>query len=294
MANVNTNVSRFWTYQADFHVSRVEDCESENSMAILKKLLRVLLADGWTIGRDPQMETPYYKSISKYYRRGRRGDLEMKASAMGRGLEVEFFQNVANVDNSNGGEYCFDRLKKMPYLLRLRTQFELRRLTEKAISLGLVNTTSELPHGAFGQLVHHRKSTARFHPTMYTDDQARMSYGNGTDADGRQLVEGDWRCAYDYTGRLVRGQVFYNINNMWWLIPNDSEMFNMGSFEMFQYDPAKHPRKRVRNPVSNMKDSFVRLMTKKRFREAAGVAEAIEKMGHTVKVNAQIELSAAN
>ena len=287
--------STFHIYDSWFHVTR--DCTepgldtlSDVSMKMLKRFLAPMLRTGWTIGRDPRMQT-HYKCISKWYRRGRRGQLEMIAHAGGRCLEVEFFQNVANVDNPNGGEYCFEKLKKMPYLLRLRAQFELSRLREQALAIGLVDRTDHDPSGAFGRMVHRRKSWVRSHPNMYQGNYEAQS-SNNIDGDGQILTDGAWRCMYDHRGRLAQGQVYYNANNMWWLIPNDSDLHNVSGGCLFAFGPAKHPRRRPRDPVASMRRALARCIDREDWKRAEQLTRGLRIAGCKVSIEAAVKTEA--
>jgi hypothetical protein len=282
------NVSRFSIYDSSIHVWRVEDADSNKSLDVLKRLLQTLRRNGWSIWRDPHIEENY-KCLGKYHRRGRRGDLEMLAEASGCTLKVTFFQNVANVENPHGGQYDFGKLRKMPYLLRLRTQFELSALAAKALKLGFADESETIPSGAFGKMVHQRKRWTSSHPRMYSDG-SELRCRNDIDHDGNHLTDGAWRCAYDFNGRLIRGQVYYDANNMWWLIPNDSILHKMGSFELFAFDTAKHPRRRrYADAEKRMRRSFSELIAAGKFAAAGRVVEALKKIGAEVEIEGSIK-----
>jgi hypothetical protein len=289
---MSNEIPTFHIHDASFHAYRVEDCECANSLLVLNQLLSGLRNRGWTIWPCPKT-AKQYKSLAKYWKRGRRGDLEMKANASGRGIEVKFFQNVANVENPHGGEYDSGRIAKMPYLLRLRTQFELQRLREQATALGFTDQSDNWPKSAYGRMIHDRRRISRSHRGCYENDDWSTHYSNGIDADGVQMSDFDVRACYDVCngGYICQGEVFHDINNMWFLIPNDSEIVKAAAWELFTYNPAKHPRRKVRNPVSRMQQSFNRRMAAKEFEAAASVARAIAKLGRETTVTANIEVA---
>jgi hypothetical protein len=111
-------------------------------------IIRHLRDRGWKIGEDPQIKKNYPK-LNRTHRYGRLGNLEMEMRICGRCVEVEFFQNVANVENRNGGRYDFHKLDRMPYLLHLKTIATLRSLTRLLTTSGdYVIQDKEEPHKA--------------------------------------------------------------------------------------------------------------------------------------------------
>ena len=61
---------------------------------------------------------------------------------------------------------------------------------------------------------------------------------NSNDKNGKKIICGDRKCFYDKkTKRLSIGVAWHNINNMWWIIVND-KLYNISSFDLFDYNPA--------------------------------------------------------
>lgn len=57
---------------------------------------------------------------------------------------------------------------------------------------------------------------------------------NNKDRDGKIIYNGEIKYFRDrYTGRLQRGKVYHHINNMWWVISNDTKVTNVADFEFF-------------------------------------------------------------
>jgi hypothetical protein len=65
-----------------------------------------------------------------------------------------------------------------------------------------------------------------------------VEYGyNKTDRDRKEIKNGQIKYFRDSrSGRLQRGMVFHNINNMWWVILNGIEYRNIACFQLF--DPT--------------------------------------------------------
>lgn len=270
----------FWTHDSGLHISRDDGTDDARSMLVMKSLLGVLVRHGWKIGRDPRIEKDF-ACLGPMHRRGRRGDLEVKAECGGCMIHVEFFQNVANVENRNGGEYDFSKLSKMPYLLRLRAQLEMRSLCEKAGAIGLHDNRSPIPADAFDAVRLKILKTAEWHPDVV--DGPRQDC-NGKDADGRQIANGDFRCFYHYTGTLMRGQCFYNLNNMWWVVVNRDYFSNVAAFELFTFDPLKHGPRRKRHPEKAIARRLADAIIARDFRRAERIQNAIDREGIPVRL----------
>lgn len=171
-------------------------------------VVRLLRARGWSIGLDPHT-LKHFRAISKDHHRGKHpGGLEVKIGASGRHLEIKFFQNVANVENRSGGEYDFDRWQRMPYLIRLRYEAEVRAIARAIADLGLPD------------LVRVRRQITRVERIL--DDRVDSCHGrywerdgaayNVRSADGGTMIEG----AVGYVrqgGRWVKGTIMIGLNN---------------------------------------------------------------------------------
>ena len=66
--------------------------------------------------------------------------------------------------------------------------------------------------------------------------QTAASYNN-KDRDKKTLYNGQIKYFRDYNGYLYRGQIYHNINNMWWVIVNDTEYTNKADFDLFDLSP---------------------------------------------------------
>ncbi len=51
------------------------------------------------------------------------------------------------------------------------------------------------------------------------------------DRDGKLLRNGQVKTFPDYNGRIRKGRIYHNINNMWWVIAGNGEVFNRASFD---------------------------------------------------------------
>ena len=58
-----------------------------------------------------------------------------------------------------------------------------------------------------------------------------VSEYNAKDKDGKRLRNGQIKYFRDRRGRLQRGTIYHNINNMWWVVLNKFEFTNVAAFE---------------------------------------------------------------
>lgn len=209
---------------------------------ILNQVLNFMKLRGFKVGRDPRIERDY-KSLSKDHWYGRKKDLEFKAERYPRGFKIGFFQNI-NFENKNGGEYDFDKFKRAPYLIRLMWIKESEYIGKYIESiLNCVKcTTKEDYKYAVDKVKNHLVES--WHKPQ-KDMNFKLSSLDGTiqennkihDRDKKIIYNGDVKYFRDYKGRLKRGKVYHNINNMCWVILNDTEYTNVADFELF--DPTE-------------------------------------------------------
>lgn len=223
------------------HVSVWEERVDETAMRrVFRSLLARMLRRGWSIQRDPRT-VKNYPSIADWHWSGTKGDLWMQAETRGRTASVEFFQEL-NVDNPNGGRYDHDKFARMPPSLRGRCVVEMavvvRRLFEHGYAPGgrrgpstavdpdnllrsVLRLAEDQPHPdilvAFNAGWNFPSGRPRFErdergwPTVGEYDRN----GRNRDRDGVPLRNGETRYFRGRNGRLLRGSVFTNMNEMW-------------------------------------------------------------------------------
>lgn len=231
----------------------------DSHFPILHRLLNFMKDRGFDVGRDPEIQKNY-KMISKNYWYGRKGALEFKAERFQIGFRLQFFQNVV-IENTNGGFYDFDKYDKMPYLIKLLFRNETKHIKAFLESLDCVDTTKPVHKSAYDRVVQDyidswhkpQKSSFKLEEVHGVTDETY----NSKDHSGKTIHNGEikyFRCRT--SGRLARGIVYHNINNMWWVITNRSELRNITSFDLFDATDADFKvrrKKPVRKPESYLK-----------------------------------------
>ncbi len=213
----------------------------------LHRIFNMLRAEGFSIENDAEVA----KCIRRDYYIGRRGDLELYAHRYPAGFEIMFFQNVV-IENKSGGRYDFDKFQKMPYMIRLR----FMKYRDKIIALlksveDLKDESKADPRLAeewikarYVEEWHHEQKDMNF-LLSDLDGQTQESY-NGRDRDEKTLHNGDVKYFRHWDGRLYRGRVYHNINNMWWVILGRFTVRNVASFELFDLTPEDNRRRQAK------------------------------------------------
>lgn len=200
----------------------------------------MLAADGFNVQRDPDVD----KIIRKDYYIGKFHDLEFEAKKYPNGFEIGFFQNVV-YENPNGGRYDFDKLSKMPYMIRLQyTKFKnkiLRLL--KSLVPDIMDDSSLSPKLAeewikcrYVESCHHEQKNTDF-DLRSLDGQTQEPY-NGLDRDKKTIHNGEIKYFRGRDGYLYRGRVYHDLNNMWWVITDKYTARRAAAFELFDLAPG--------------------------------------------------------
>lgn len=200
-----------------------------------------MMNSGWTFHQDPRVKK-HYRSIANNHHRGKRNDVHFISSCSGRHIEVKFFEDVAR-ENQYGGQYTNDKLKKMPYLRRLRTIVAIRQLRDFLLANGYTETSKVYPAEGYASVMQHRAELEDFQGKDFYARE-RQAY-NCTDADKIEMHDGDVRYFWHWRGYIQRGVVYRNINNMWWVVTGPYSYHNAANFELFTWNPAMGRRRKL-------------------------------------------------
>lgn len=204
------------------------------------------------------------------------GFLQCKSEIFENGFKFVFYQDVVH-ENPHGGYYDFSKKEKMPYLIRLKYISTINKI--KAFLLESdASDRSELSSKVAEERIkcyyatcwHHPQKTADFDLSS-VDGETVESY-NGKDRDGKTIRNGDIKYFRRWNGRLYRGKVYHNINNMWWVIVNNTELENLASFQLFDCEHPGAEERRVavdRTPEAykRMREELSKMSTKTLERE---------------------------
>lgn len=185
---------------------------------VVQKLNRI----GWTVG--PWERAELYQAISDRHRTCSKGGLQGELSVSGRCIDFKMWQDVTPSENPNGGQYDFNKEKRMPYVLRLEMERTRRRIRDYLCNvfagyefapplypvMGLMGMTAE------EKARHDRKTTGHYVPSL---DHAEISMtSNAIARDGGTIAHGAKVWAIDHTGRIITGTAYYSLNNNWQIV----------------------------------------------------------------------------
>jgi len=208
------------------------------------RIMNMLAAEGFNVRQDPNVD----KIIRRDYWIGKRGDLEFNAEKYPNGFKVQFFQNAVH-ENRNGGRYDFNKLEKMPYLIRLQYQKYMNRLVKLLESLvDVENRTTPHMKSAEDQiktdLVYnwHRYNSMDFDLHDLDGKPPENITYYTRDKNGKEIKNGDMKYFRNHwNGYLMRGRVYYRANMHWWAIINDREIMLTDNSDLFDDFPSGEP-----------------------------------------------------
>lgn len=263
------------------------NCETEGEPEKAFKRVQLLLRrNGFTVEKDPRIEKNY-TSLSKYHRVANHGELKCKIEYSRIGVEVEFYQSIV-FDNPSGGEYDFDKLKKMPYLIRLRFQWTVEKFREHLRKHGFTEELpspryTEDPLAAFNDdwaMGYERKhGVLRFNrgPDGWPSEDVLRSW-HRTDADGVVVNSGQTRYCI-VRGRSFRCKVYGGINGMWICVygPGPSDLTSVHASRLYSNLPCRGRFMGDYDKGRRMKAALQKALSNKDYLRAHAIKTAIEK-----------------
>lgn len=202
--------------------------------------MKFLGSIGFYVSTDKEVKKRY-PSLSDTCREGGFADLRFKADYNANTFHIKFYQDVY-YENPHGGYYDFDKYEKMPYLIRKRFDWTLRKLTAYFEDCGFTVEWRRKYKGAdfivqdYIKSWHHPQDKP--FPLSEIEGQTAEGHNRG-DAQGRILHNSEVKYFRDFNGYLCRGKIYHNINNMWWVLLPSGDVRNKASFELFDWEDAE-------------------------------------------------------
>lgn len=278
-----------------------ETVDDRGMRLVLRSVIERLRFRGFRVVRDPEVAERYPR-LSPDRWLARLGDLQAEVERTGRILKVEFFQDVVNIDNVNGGRYCFGKFERMPRTMQLRCVVEVAAIVRKLQELGY---TPEQVHGSpplpeaftlldvkhtmvgrypLGSLEgfnarwnseYERKTgTHRFDrdETGWPSEKEISRGWSGGDRDGTPVRNGD--VVYlRLDGRLARGVARPNMGGMWFV----GDFAVASECRLFRCErPDLEPR-RLPNP-KRTREEIEKALKANNYRRVEKIARAMQKL----------------
>lgn len=199
---------------------------------IQHRLFNLLRTKGFTVDYDPDV----FKIIRKDHFIGSKGNLRFKSSRYPNGFEITFYQEI-NTENQHGGYFDFHKFDEMPYLIKKQFQLVtavicdfLSNFADNKTKINYFSAEDKVK-ADYVESWHHPQKDMNF--SLADLNGTTCESYNNVDRDGKTIFNGDFKYFRDYNGYLCCGKVYHNINNMWWVLVDDSKIRNIASFELF-------------------------------------------------------------
>jgi len=240
---------------------------------------------GFAMTRDPKM----YPSISPWTRVGKRGDLELSIHQAGRHIELNFFQNV-EIENHNGGQYDFGRLRRMAkvrHALRIECLTVMWQLVRLFVSFGY--RLQDRHHAVLEPTIQAMRNLADGDPNETALDAFNRSWSPGRFERGPDgwPSEKETRCWPDrfkqgeikyarVNGRLMRGATHGGINGMWKLVCNGQQVAYYAHEPFFDCpNPDQEPRRFFHDLEMRMCKRIDKALKEKDYLRVANLSAAL-------------------
>lgn len=215
---------------------------NNGSQNTLNKVFNLLRSRGFTVQTDQRI-LEEYPILADSRWEGFKKDLLFKAKIYPAGFELVFYQEI-NTKNRNGGYYDFEKFELMPYLTRCEYTLTRKHICELLEDEGYKNTTKPEFDTAFDEVMYRIKDCIHYEEGKELPEFDIPDY-NSRDKNDKQLRNGQVKYFRDRKGRLMRGTIYHNINNMWWVILNKHRFTNVASFQLFDLDDEESRQRRV-------------------------------------------------
>lgn len=194
---------------------------------IWDETISFLKGQGFRVFQQPQFKKGGdYDSLGDKHISGSKNRLFFDSEVYPAGFRLEFYQNI-NRDNKNGGQYDFDKYKKMPKkqrtLFNLTVKKLIAHLVEKFDLKFYDQSNLQFPPLTAEQLILKHLSENCWDDRVFTsmdEIEGTMSdydhNQNSTSGVKDTLKCGEVRYFEDYQHNIRKGKVYHYINNMWW------------------------------------------------------------------------------
>lgn len=241
-------------YDTTFTVNRGElpnkwEIQGNEHYENFKAALKFLSSIGFYVSEDKDVKLEY-PTLSAKRRIGRYADLKFKAEWYQNAFTITFFQDVYH-ENPNGGFYDFDKLEKMPYLIKKQYELTQRKLIayfeNKCYKVTFGKNTKSGAAFIVENYIrswHHPQNTI-FELSEIDGETSEYEYA-AMDRDKKIIHNGETKYFRGFDGYLRRGRVYHNVNDMWWVLAGD-EVRNICCRDLFDLSDSDYRGRKKRH-----------------------------------------------
>ncbi|CAH1690992.1 conserved hypothetical protein [Hyphomicrobiales bacterium] len=211
------------------------------------RMIDLMRANGFCIELDPEV-LRRHRCISKNYFTGRRGDLKVRIEICSMSVIAEFWQDLV-VINRNGGRYDFNKLARMPYLVRKAFECISRKILAswEREGMELINPPASANPSALAYFNATWNSTHDVRAGRNRFERREDGWPSDreidcwdrNDADGNRLEHSAVRYFRTRNGCLARAVVAGGINSRWLAVygPGERDFTHLSHYELFSFRP---------------------------------------------------------
>lgn len=228
----------------------------DGSEAVFGELMNMLKSQGYKVTKDPRIERDY-KSLSKRHRYVSRktpaGLFECQAEWYPTGLKLECYQNVV-IENKHGGQYDFNKVSKMPFLIRMRFN-HFRNIVCQSLKFVGFEFKPDVPRDASPLDQFNKMWT----PERFKRDAdgwpaaSELKNWRQQTADGVPIHQGMRAYSIGWNRRWVTGRIYGGINGMWMMYDSKNRIVENHNGSHYYANPTNVRKGRVANPARDQK-----------------------------------------
>lgn len=218
---------------------------------IWDSIIRFLRKRGWKIGEN-QSYKKNYTCLSKYHKKGSKGDVALLMEITHNSIKLEFGNNknlwtgVAQGFWDKGD--AFDRYNNLTYLEETAVKLEILKTRNFCLKWCKLEKTDE-QRESVEYILHKESVNTHIHGgaksleeiALYMEKEYNKEYQSKyhlTDQNKKLIYCGETKYFVDYKSkRVFKGIVYHNINNMWWVLLPCGSKRNIACFNLFDWNP---------------------------------------------------------
>lgn len=221
-------------------------------------IIRFMRKRGWKIGENKSIKENF-TTLSKYHKLGRKGSVAVLMEISSSSIELNFgheknlWTGIAQSFWPKGD----DRYTSLSYLEEKSVELELKKVFELCTKWAEPKKM-EWQMDAVTKILEKERTNAHIHggatSLEHLKELMESRYGNPyqgkynlVDKNKKLIYCGEIKYFYDEyrTKRLIRGTVYHNMNNMWWVILPCGTLRNIACFKLFDFDPLLPKRQKL-------------------------------------------------